>query len=236
MGLSSAEEQALRDLPLTIRSVPGDQEIVRDGFRAQHCCLLLDGLMHRNKYLGNGTRQILSFHVPDDIPDLQSLHLPVSDHNLSTLTPCTIALIPHEPLLRASREFPGLAAALWRDTLIDSAIFRQWITNVGGRSGIQRVAHLMCELVYKLSRVGLANKDGCDLPITQLTIGEATGLSAVHVNRILKDLRDRDLVIARSRVLFIPSWERLASFADFDPAYLGADHTSPSSPDLSFDS
>ena len=168
--------------------MPEDQDIVREGDQPTECCLVLDGFVSRYKVLASGKKQILSFHTPGDIPDLQSLHIHVMDHSLGTLVPTRVAFIPHREMLDLCRRYPALAAAFWRDTLIDAAIFREWIANIGRRNAYQRLAHMFCEMEMRLMAVGLSSKTSYDLPLTQEEIGDATGLTTVHVNRTLKEL------------------------------------------------
>ena len=170
--------------------------------------------------LGDGRRQILSFHVPGDVPDLQSLHLHTMDHTLSALTQATVAFIPHESLRDLVAARPTIAAALWRDTLIDAAIFREWMTGLGRRDARGRIAHLFCEMYLKLQAVGLAADHRCDFPPTQTEMGDALGLSTVHVNRTLQDMRAQELISLQGRSLHILSWKGLEAAGEFDPTYL----------------
>src|SRR5215218_4848801 len=123
-----------------------DQDIVREGDRPTHCCLVIEGFTCRYKFTEEGKRQIFSFHTPGDIPDLQTLHLRVMDHNIATIVDSTVGFIAHEPLRALCEKFPRVASALWRDTLIDSSIFREWMVGLGRRDARQRVAHLFCEM------------------------------------------------------------------------------------------
>jgi len=218
--LSTEERQAILSLPAKTRVLPPRQDIVRDGDKPSQCCLLLDGWACRYKLLSQGRRQILSFHVPGDIPDLQSLHLHTMDHSLGTLTEATIAFIPHESLRELTARFPGLAAILWRDTLIDAAIFREWMVGLGRRSASERIAHVFCEMYLKLEAVGLAGDHRCPLPITQTDLGDALGLSNVHVNRVLQEMRGKGLITLRGSALVIEAWDELNRVSEFDPTYL----------------
>jgi CRP-like cAMP-binding protein len=157
---------------------------------------------------------------PATLPDLQSLHLEVMDHSLGVLAPSTVAFIPHAAIHDLVERYTGIASALWRDTLVDAAIFREWIANVGGRSAHQRAAHLMCEFVSKMKAVGLGTDEACPFPLTQQEIGDALGLSVVHVNRTLQQLRAEGLIVLKGKHLSIPDWEALKQVAGFDPAYL----------------
>src|SRR3954471_3320355 len=219
-SLSEDERRAIRNLPLTLREFRADQDIVSEGDRPWQCCLVLEGLLYRYKVLPDGTRQILSFHVPGDIPDLQSLHLSVMDHALAPVAAAKVALIPHDPLRGLCHSQPRVADIFWRDTLIDAAIFREWIVNVGGREAYGRIAHVICEVFLKLNAVGLATGNSFEFPVTQSKMGDSTGLSTVHVNRSLMALRaDRLITLERGRCT-IDNWEGLKQAAMFDPTYL----------------
>jgi CRP-like cAMP-binding protein len=162
--LSNEERQAIESLPVKIHTLNARQDIVRDGDKPSQCCLILDGWVCRYKLLSEGKRQILSFHIAGAIPDLLSLHLPTMDHSLATVTKATLAFIPHESLRGLVACHPGIASLLWRDTLIDAAIFREWMTGMGRRSAFERIAHLFCEMYLKLEAVGLAGDYRCPLP------------------------------------------------------------------------
>jgi CRP-like cAMP-binding protein len=148
--LDADDLKAIHELPIDGRSVAARQIVVHDGDRPRHCCLLIDGFMCRSKNTPDGQRQILSLHIAGEIPDLQSLHLKVMDHDLSTLTACQLGFVSHDAMLRLTRERPNVAAALWRETLIDAAIFREWIVNVGRRAALARLAHLISETRTRL--------------------------------------------------------------------------------------
>ncbi|WP_262273537.1 Crp/Fnr family transcriptional regulator [Microvirga yunnanensis] len=218
--LSDEEKRAVLDLPMNVKIFEADSDIVRDGDRPSECCLVLSGFICRYKILSDGKRQIMGFYIPGDIPDLQSLHLKVMDNSIGALATSSIALIPHESLRALLERHPGLGAVLWRDTLIDAAMFRAWMIGIGRRSAYQRIAHLLCELQMRLRAVGLAGEHGYDLPVTQNELGDALGLSTVHVNRVLQDLRSEGLIVLRGGTLHIPDWEALQAAGDFDSAYL----------------
>jgi CRP-like cAMP-binding protein len=218
--LSQAEKEAILRLPLTIKEVGADQDIVREGDRPAQCCLVIEGFQCRYKMLPDGERQIMSFHVPGDIPDLQSLFLHTMDHNLGTIAPNRVGFLPHEALRELFRNEPGLAQRFWRETLIDAAIFREWIANVGSRDAYARIGHLICELFVRLRAVGLTEGMTFDFPITQTEIADATGLSTVHVNRSIQKMRADGLISIERGVCNIPDFGRLRDAAMFEPGYL----------------
>ena len=223
--LSHDEKCALADLPMQVVEVKTDQEIVREGDRPTRSCLILEGFACTFKHTGDGKRQIMAFHIPGDIPDLQSLHLTVLDSSLGTITPCKVAYIKHEALRDLCARQPGIGSALWRTSLIDASIFREWVTNVGRREAYGRMAHLLCETLVRLTAVGLAEDHACELPITQSELADATGMTTVHVNRTLQDLRADGLISLNAGRLKALDWEGLKRVGDFDPTYL---HLEPS--------
>ncbi|MCB5177198.1 Crp/Fnr family transcriptional regulator [Microvirga lenta] len=218
--LSPEERQALLGLPLRVQEFRADQDVVREGDRPIQCCLILEGFACRYKLTEKGKRQIFAFHTPGDIPDLQSLHLKTMDHSLGTLTPCKIAFIQHEHLRELFRQHPRLAEVFWRDTLIDAAIFREWMLGIGRRSARTRLAHLLCELFMRLKVIGLAGSNSIPLPLSQAEMGDALGLSTVHINRTLQELRGEDLVAWDGGILTILNWEGLMQAGEFDTTYL----------------
>ena len=146
---------AIERLPITVKDIPAHSIIAREGERPVQCCLLVDGIVCRSKTTDAGKRQILSIHIAGEaIPDLQSLHLHVMDHDMTTLSRSTVGCIPHDALHALTRERPLIGEALWRETLIDAAMFREWIVNVGRRSAIRRLAHLLAEIGRRMQAIG----------------------------------------------------------------------------------
>jgi CRP-like cAMP-binding protein len=218
--LTDDERQALETLPLQIVALKENQDIVRMGDRPSRSCLLLSGFTCTYKVTGDGKRQIHNFNIPGDIPDLQSLHLQVLDNSLGTITPCSVGFIPHEALDELCERHYRIAKALWRETLIEGAIFREWMTSIGQREAYPRIAHLLCEMLVRLRAVGLVTGYSCEWPITQSEIGDALGVTTVHVNRVLQAMRADGLIELKGERLNIPDWEKLKEAGDFDPTYL----------------
>jgi len=219
--VSDDERQAIAALPITVRDLRADQDIVRDQDRPSQCCVILEGFACRYKLLPGGRRQIVSFHIPGDIPDLQSLHLEVMDHNLGTVVASKVAFIPHETVRLFLRAHPRIADVFWRETLIDAAVFREWVVNVGRRDAYGRIAHILCEVYVRLRAVGLVNGQSYLMPVTQAELGDATGMSTVHVNRTLQELRRDGLISTpRSGQVVIESWDGLQKAGEFDQTYL----------------
>ena len=219
-NLTGDERQALENLPMQVVSIKADQDIVREGDRPSRSCLILSGFACTYKVTANGKRQIVSFNIPGDIPDLQSLHLKVLDNSVSTISPCSVGFIAHEALRDICIRNPRLASAFWRETLIDAAIFREWVMNVGRRETYNRMAHVLCELLVRLRAVGLAEGHSCDLPITQGEFADALGVTNVHVNRVIQQLRADGLIELSGDRLHILDWEKLKQVGEFDPTYL----------------
>jgi CRP-like cAMP-binding protein len=218
--LGREDIQALLEIPLRLKDLPADTDIVREREKPSECCLVIDGFVCRFKIVLEGKRQILSFHTPGDIPDLQSLYLHTMDHTLGTLVASKLAFIAHRDMLELIRRYPKVGAAFWRDTLIDAAIFREWMVGIGRRSAYQRIAHLICEMAMRFKAVGLTDGHTFQFPITQAELGDALGLSFVHANRTLMDLRGDGLISWQNAKVTILDWEGLRRAGDFDPGYL----------------
>jgi CRP-like cAMP-binding protein len=218
--LTDEEKEAILGLPMIIKSLPADHDIVRIGDRPSECGLILDGWACRYKVLPDGGRQIMSFHIPGDVPDLQSVYLKTMDHSLGTIVPTTIALIQHRDLHGLMRRYGGIAIAFWRDALIDAATFREWMVGIGRRTSHQRIAHLLCEMATKLRMAGLNDGHTYSWPVTQQEVADALGLTDVHVNRVLRDLRRDGLITIGRGVLTALDWDRLKQLGQFDPGYL----------------
>jgi CRP-like cAMP-binding protein len=218
--LSEEERAALIALPLQVVQFDAYQDIVREGDRPSRCFALLDGFVSTYKMTRSGKRQIAAFHVPGDVPDIQSLHLKVLDNSISTIGPCTIGFVQHDALRALFQAHPRIGDAFWRMSLIDAALVREWLLNTGRREAYARMAHLFCELIMRLDAVGLAPDRSCPLPMTQPELGDALGITPVHVNRTLGDLRDAGLITVRSRRLTVHDWDGLIAAAEFEPTYL----------------
>src|SRR5829696_9324123 len=218
--LDENERAAVLNLPLQLLTLRADQDIVREGDRPTRSCALLEGFAAMFKVTAEGKRQITAFYIPGDIPDLQSLHLEVLDTSLATLTPCKVGFIQHEALQDLCERCPRIASALWRQTLIDASVFREWTVNVGRREAYARIAHILCELMVRMKAVGLGQDHTVQIPITQNEFADATGLSNVHVNRVLQALRSDGLILLKGDTLQVLDWDQLKQAGDFDATYL----------------
>jgi CRP-like cAMP-binding protein len=216
---------AIQRLPMHSKRVAAQHRFVRDGDRPSESCLIVNGFAYRSKLTPDGERQILSIHIPGEIPDLESLHLHVMDHDLTTLTECTLAFIHHDALRELTRQRPSVAAALWRETLVDAAIFRDWIVNVGRRPARVRMAHLLAELHDRLELIGRTTNGSFEMPITQTELADCLGLSVVHVNRVLQQLRHDGLVATERRYFHLLDKTKMEEVGQFEQTYL---HQRPS--------
>jgi CRP-like cAMP-binding protein len=218
--LSEDDRRLFSQIPVVIKSCDAGEDIVREGEEASQCCLILKGYVIRQKVTQDSRRQIMSFYIAGDIPDLQSLHLRPSDHTLSALGPAVIALVQHTALHSILARSTRLTHALWRETLVDSAIYREWLISLGGKDAIARVAHLLCELTMRLQVVELAPDLTFSLPWTQSDIADACGISQVHVNRVVQVLRTRGVIQWRSKSIKILRWNELRRIGEFSSDYL----------------
>ena len=214
------DEEALVALPHRLSALDPGTYIVREGDRAEECCVLLSGFVYRHKVVADGARQILSVHFDGDVIDLQNSLLRRADHSIQALTRAQVALVPRQAILDLCERRPAIAHALWVETLVDASISREWIANVGRRSARQRIAHLLCELALRQESIGLCRRPSCLWPMTQEQVGDATGLTSVHVNRILQGLRADRLISTAKRTVTILDRTDLQDEGDFDPAYL----------------
>jgi CRP-like cAMP-binding protein len=216
---SEEERSVLSSLSGTVRQFRAHDDIVRIGDVPSVVCLLLEGMACRYKVSADGKRQIMSFHIPGDIPDMQSLFIDVMDHSLTALVPTTVLAIRHEIMRGIIEGYPRIAHLLWRETLIDAAVYREWIV-MRDRPAYPRIAHLFCELFLRMQAIGLTNGNACELPLTQSQMGDALGLSNVHVNRTLQELRAEGLIVLEGGTLTILDWDGLKEAGEFDPLYL----------------
>ncbi len=215
-----ADEAALLGLPFTVKTLEPGHYLVRQGERADFTCVLLEGFAYRQKIVGDGGRQIIALQVPGDAVDLQNSLLKIADHSVQALTAITMARVPRLALLDIAATYPAIAHAFWLDTLVDGSIAWEWIANIGRRDALMRLAHLLCECAVRLEVVNAASGDSDTLPMTQEQIGDALGLTPVHVNRMLKLLEQDGLIVRRARTIVILDGVRLRSVADFQSAYL----------------
>ncbi|MGQ7262536.1 Crp/Fnr family transcriptional regulator [Vreelandella sp. V005] len=218
--LTAEERQVIHDLPIKTVTLRPDKAILKIGDQPTQCCLVVEGFICAYKLTSEGKRQILSIFIPGDIPDLQSLHLPYLDVNIASFTSSTLGFIEHDDMSNICAQYPRLSAAFWRETLVSCSIAREWLLNIGQRHAYNRIAHLICELMVRLEAVGLAKQATFELPITQVELADATGMTQIHVNRVLQALRKDGLISSNKNQITVLDWQKLKDAAEFDPLYL----------------
>lgn len=221
--ISSEEERAIRGLVLETRRFRPDELIVRAGEELNNSLLLLDGWLARCKDLPGGERQVTELHVAGDFADLHGFTLKRLDHDILTMSECSIAIVPHDRLRELTDKHPRLGRVYWFATNIDAAIHREWALSLGQRSALSRMAHLFCELYVRLDVVGRVNRGSYEFPLTQRELSECLGLTVVHANRTIQELRRRALIELENRQLTILDRRGLEGVAQFDPTYLYLD-------------
>jgi CRP-like cAMP-binding protein len=226
--VSAEEEQVLRAAAgETVKCRRGDT-LIRARTELTASTLLVEGLIHSYKDLDDGSRQTVQLAVPGDFIDLHSFMMKQVDHNLAALSDCRVVKFPHARLIEITRTHDHLTRLLWLSTVIDGAIERETITSLGVRSAVSRLAHLFCELQVRLQAVGMASVrvgQSCtyDLRVSQEDLSDILGMTPVHMNRMLRELRERGLLTFKQRLVDIRDWDGLAALAEFDPFYLGHD-------------
>jgi CRP-like cAMP-binding protein len=216
--LTGADREFIADLPLSVANVEAGAAIAAG--HGERCFLVVNGFACGSQRLGGNKRQITSIFVPGDFAGLNGLLLPAATEHLSALGPAVIASLPCDALEDALHRSPRLAQAFRRQGLVEAAILREWITSLGRREALARVAHLICELVFRLQTVGLAGDLYVPICWTQVDVADACGISAVHANRVVQELRRLNLVEWTNKHLKIRDWDALAALAEFTGDYL----------------
>lgn len=218
--LSDEERHALLEAAGDFRIYEPGATIVEHGSVPDVCTLLTRGFACRFNITEDGGRQISSVHVTGDFIDLHSLPLRRMDHNIGALGAVEVLLFPHRALLSITERFPHLTRLLWMLTLLDGAIHRRWIVAMGQLPALGQMAHFICEIYLRLEAVGLARDSRLDFPLTQVELADVLGISSVHANRVLQELRSKKLVIWEDRVIQILNWRGLSETAMFTDEFL----------------
>jgi len=218
--LTDADRAVLEKICRKNRQIPPCADIITEGTKPANVHLVMDGFACRYKLLPDGKRQIMAFLVPGDFCDLHVAILGEMDHSIGTPWGCSIVEIPKETIDELSRDHPRIMRALWWATLVDEGTLRSWLVNMGQRPADRQMAHLVCELLVRLQTVGCADADSFEFPLSQTDIADTLGLSVVHVNRTLQDLRGQSLIVWKQKRIHIPDVRRLMVFAGFNPKYL----------------
>jgi len=219
-NLGATELAAIRALPQTERHLIANEDVVLQGDKPEESVIVLQGMVARYHTLRSGRRQYLAFHIPGDMPDSQAIFIDVMDHSVCALGDATVALVPHSALVKLFKDCPTFAFAIWRETLVDAAIFREAITNNSGRAVDTRLAHLLCEQYYRARASDLGKPGVSWLPLTQTQLGEALGVSLPSISRALRTLRKTGVVDLEGGYLHVHDWAGLCELGEFDPQYL----------------
>lgn len=218
--LTADEILALVKITAQPARIPAKRDLIREGDRTGPMFVILEGWACRYKILPSGVRQIMAFLLPGDSCDLHNAMLGEMDHSLQTLTDATVAAVPGDVLLNLMQTYPRISRALYKSQLIDESTLRAWIVSMGRRSSTERVAHLMCELYLRSISTHQMSRDHVALPISQIVLADALGMTPVHINRVLRDLRLRGAMELRRGSLRIIDPTRLVQIAGFDENYL----------------
>jgi CRP-like cAMP-binding protein len=218
--LSPAAREAFLAMPGRREQVATNHDLLTEGDRPKRSCFVETGFVSRSKSLRDGRRQIVAFHMRGDMVDLQSALVMVADHSITAHSDTTMISFAHVDLLQLATNYPEIGRALWFDTLVDGAVFREWTLNVGARSAPEATAHLLLELHCRFQAVDLADNGSFDLPVTQAKLAEALGISAVHANRSLQHLRAEGLIRTFRKRITIVDMDRMVAMAEFSPAYM----------------
>jgi CRP-like cAMP-binding protein len=220
LTLTNDEVVALDALPVRLKEFAKGEVVIREGERPTQSFTIIEGVTIAYKTSTEGRRQILLFHLAGDFPDLQSLHLNVLDMSIATVTRTRIGFVQHQDIRLLYGRFPRLGEALWRLSLLDTAILRERMLTLGQQTAYQRIAHFFCEIWIRMRLAGLADGDAVPLPFTQQETGDTLGLSNIHVNRITQELKDDKLIDTKRGRLIVLNWKKLEKAADFDATYL----------------
>ena len=218
--LSDEDRQSILSLPFRLRDLDTASYLLREGDVPTHCSVLVTGYAFRQKGTGDGSRQIIAVCIPGDAVDLQNMFMDVSDHAVQMLTRGRVADVPREALQDLVLTRPAIGSAIIQSSLVESSILREWVVNVGRRDARERIAHLLCEFAVRLETRGLASGDGFELPMTQEQLADATGLTPVHVNRVLKAIEAEGLITRKRRNIHFVDWRALQDVGDFSRRYL----------------
>jgi CRP-like cAMP-binding protein len=218
--ISDEEKDELVRIISQTRIFEAGASIVQEDITSTHSCLLTEGLAARCHYVIDGNRQISAVHIPGDFMDLHNFLLKRLDHGIVALSRCKVALVSHENLQAVTEKYPHLTRLLWLSTAIDAAIHRAWVVTMGRHSALSQLSHFICEMYARHEAVGLTTDGKFDFPMSQSQLSDCLGLSLVHVNRNLQELRKLGFLVWRDQSIEIRNWDKLQELAEFDPSYL----------------
>jgi CRP-like cAMP-binding protein len=218
--LGKEDLAALTRVTGTQRKVKAKHDLIREGDRPGPVFVMLDGWACRYKILPSGTRQVLAYLMPGDSCDLHIGLLAEMDHSIQTITPATYATVDRVTMDALLDEHPLIAKAIYVAQLVDEGTMRAWITSMGRRASIERVAHLMCELYIRARNIGLTTENTFALPVSQLLLADSLGMTPVHLNRVLKELRRTGAMKLVRGSIVLHDLPQLIRTAGFDENYL----------------
>ena len=218
--LTDDDTAALTAITATPRKYAARKDLIREGDRPGPVFIVLEGWACRYKILPGGTRQVLAYLMPGDSCDLHVGLLAEMDHSIQTITAATVATVSRVEMDAVMDNHPQIARAMYTGQLIDEGTMRAWITSMGRRSSIERVAHLMCELYLRACNIGLANGTGFALPLSQIMLADSLGMTPVHLNRVVNELQKTGAIALQRGKLIINEPVALVQIAGFDENYL----------------
>ncbi len=219
-SLTDEDVELLTAACVSQRDVPARYDLIREGDNPKSVFVMLEGWAYGYKMLPEGGRQIIAFMIPGDFCDMHVAELDHMDHSIATMTRSRVSMIPRDKMEHLVESRPALKRAFWKTQLVDEGILRSWMVSMGRRTSLQRVAHLLSELCVRTQNMDLATADRCELPISQIVLADALGLTPVHVNRVLGRLRALGVMERHARLLIITDIAELGVIAGFDPNYL----------------
>ncbi|QIL02289.1 Crp/Fnr family transcriptional regulator [Sphingomonas sinipercae] len=218
--LTRKEQEEILALEGFVERYAAHRDIVSPGERVKHACLIGEGLAGRFDQMADGRRQITAFQIAGDMSDLLSVVIPMASWSITALSQVTVFRYSHEQLNRLITTYPGIAFAFWRDTAVDGSLVEKWVGNLGRKNAQSRVAHLFCEMGMRMEAAGLGSRTSYAFPVTQEQLADAVGLTPVHTNRVIQELRAKNRLTFRSGQVEMLDFEALAGDAEFDPSYL----------------
>ena len=218
--LTAEEQEAVLELSGETRHYRSNEDIVSPGEHVDYACLVARGVAGRFDQMLDGERQVTSFYIAGDMCDLHSVVAPRAGWSITALSAVTAVLVPHGDLRELCVRYPGVAVAFWRDGTADASIFAKWVGNLGRKNARARIGHIFCEMGMRSEAAGLGTRSAYELALTQNQLADAAGLTPVHVNRTLQDMKREGLLQFHNGHVTIPEWSALARVAEFDPLYL----------------
>ncbi len=218
--LTEEEQAAVLGLRTHLIHVTARRDLVSPGQTTDYACLVADGLIGRFDQMRDGRRQITAFHISGDMCDLHSVVSPTTGWGITALSNASVLKVAHVDLRRIVAQYPNIAMAFWRDTVADASILAKWVANLGRKDARARLAHLVCEMATRISSAGLGTHERFELHLNQEQIGDATGLTAVHVNRMIQSLRTENILSMHKHLVEVHDWNRLTFVAEFIPTFL----------------